>query len=715
MPAGMPYIIGNEFAEEFSMGGMSCILIVYMTQYLFNDQGGHQFTGPQAMVWYHNFLAGATFFAIIGAIISDVFLGKYRTIITFSIIYCFGHLILSIFNTKFGLACGLGLIAIGYGGIAPCVSSNLGDQFNRKNYHLADKAYSWFYFAINIGAFIAMILVPYLLELYGAHIAFAAPAALMFVATIIFYQGKKALIMIPPIGLNRYIKELKDPDNLKAIGNLAIVFVFISFFHALYDQLGSSWVIQAGKMNRDINLGFIKFTLDQSQIRAVNPIFILIFLPFFYYIIYPFFEKFTKVTYLKKIATGFFVTAISFAIIAHIQTLLEHGQVVGIIWQILAYALITAAEILVMVTSLSMSYMYSPKSMKSLSLAIYILSMSLGNKMTANITSYLQDTNGDLIIPLSDYFWYFTYSIILIGILFVVYMPYYKGKVYLQITTIKEILEVILEAGRRRIALIALSGSFANRNISEDINPIRNMKYEHTDNYNFLILTKERRKEGLREIGVLSSIIAREFIRQGLASVALPSINNNINFTFKSINRFKLDLKQGQQFSDFEKNSLYLYRSSNFRLSELMEYSAEQSKSIVEISYRHFYNNGLTFLNFTKDFKYKTSNLGLVAFQLHQAAENFYHCALLFLAGDRPRTHKLKNLNLLLCQHSDQFNNIFPVLTKDQEDCFNLLEKAYLARYDINYKISTKQLEYLINNVKKLKRITQEICAGVKT
>ena len=89
---------------------------------------------------------------IAGAIIADAFFGKYRTILWLSLVYCGGHLALAIDETRTGLAIGLGLIAIGSGGIKSCVSAHVGDQFGKKNSHLLEKVFSAFYFSINLGA-----------------------------------------------------------------------------------------------------------------------------------------------------------------------------------------------------------------------------------------------------------------------------------------------------------------------------------------------------------------------------------------------------------------------------------------------------------------------------------------------------------------------------------------------------------------------------------
>src|SRR5207248_4173113 len=101
---------------------------------------------------------------------ADAFFGKYRIILSLSIVYCFGHLALAVDHTRLGLAIGLGLIALGAGGIKPCVSANVGDQFGASNQHLLPRVFSWFYFSINFGSAFSTILIPELLEPFQASI-----------------------------------------------------------------------------------------------------------------------------------------------------------------------------------------------------------------------------------------------------------------------------------------------------------------------------------------------------------------------------------------------------------------------------------------------------------------------------------------------------------------------------------------------------------------
>jgi POT family proton-dependent oligopeptide transporter len=223
MPAGLPYIIGNEAAERFSFYGMRTILVTFMTKYLVDSSGTLDLMDEdQAKGYYHLFMMAAYFFPILGAIAADLWLGKYRTIVSLSIVYCLGHLALALDDTRLGLFLGLTLVAIGTGGIKPCVSAHLGDQFGKSNASLQSAAFGWFYLSINFGSFISTALTPWLLERFpgwlrdnfyasvspppafleriGPHVAFGVPGILMFIATIVFWLGRHKFVHIPARG-----------------------------------------------------------------------------------------------------------------------------------------------------------------------------------------------------------------------------------------------------------------------------------------------------------------------------------------------------------------------------------------------------------------------------------------------------------------------------------------------------------------------------------
>lgn len=421
LPSGIPYIVGNEAAERFSYYGMRAILVVFMTQYMMNSSGQLDVMSEnEAQGYFHLFVSTVYFMPLFGALLADGLWGKYRTIIFLSLIYCLGHFALAIDNTRMGLLIGQGLIAMGAGGIKPCVSAHIGDQFGIGNWHLMTKVYSWFYFSINFGAFTAMLIIPWLLDHYGPSIAFAVPGLLMLIATVTFWSGRYRFVHIQPAGIN-FIKEMFSSVGIKSLGKMASIYAFITVFWALFDQTGSSWIVQAQKMDRNL----FGFELLPSQIQAANPLLIMLLVPFFSYLIYPFLSRFFVLTALRKMTIGLFLTVIAFAIPGTIQMQLDNGLSPPIIWQLLAYILLTSAEVMVSITCLEFSYTQAPKTMKSFVMAFYFLSVAIGNLFTSAVNFFIQNDDGTSKLAGADYFWFFTGLIFITAVLFL-----FAGKRY---------------------------------------------------------------------------------------------------------------------------------------------------------------------------------------------------------------------------------------------------------------------------------------------
>lgn len=386
-PKGIPYIIGNEAAERFSFYGMRAILLIFMAQYLgvMSAHNDHNLSNAEAVSAYHQFASWVYFTPLFGALLADVFFGKYRTILWLSLVYCLGHFALALMgtvgNASTWFITGLALICIGAGGIKSCVSAHVGDQFGAKNAHLVPRVFQWFYFSINVGSFFSMLLTPWLLEHYGPHWAFGVPGALMAIATVLFWMGRHHFIHAPAGGWD-FVRTAFSREGLIVFGKLIPLFVFIAMFWALYDQTSSSWVLQAEQMD----LRWLGTTWQAAQIQSINPIFVLSFIPLFSFVVFPAIEKVCKLTPLRKIGLGLAFMAISFALTTQIQTWIDAGQRPAISWQILSYALITAAEVCVAVVSLEFAYTQAPPSMKSWIMSLFMLSIWLGNQITAQIT-----------------------------------------------------------------------------------------------------------------------------------------------------------------------------------------------------------------------------------------------------------------------------------------------------------------------------------------
>ena len=449
MPRGIPYIIANEAAERFSYYGMKTILVIFMTQYLLGANGALDPMGDEeAKGWYHTFNAAVYYTPILGAILSDWLLGKYRTILLLSVVYCFGHLALALDETRFGLSIGLALIAVGAGGIKPCVSAHVGDQFGPQNAGLLEKVFFWFYFSINLGSTVSTLLTPWVLEHYGPALAFGIPGALMALATFLFWLGRNTFIHIPPGGA-AFIKEVFSGEGLRVIGKLAIIYAFVAMFWALFDQTGSALVLQA----RYMDLEFMGVTWLPSQIQAVNPIMVMAFIPLFSFVIYPAIHRVFPLTPLRKIGMGFFIAVGAFVVTAHVENLIPAEALLydrispnaswfnppegvffqpSVGWHLFAYAVITVVEIMVSITCLEFSYTQAPKKMKSIIMAFYMMSVAVGNTFVAGVNFFIQNPDGSSKLAGADYYLFFAGCMLATAIVFVPVALRYREQTYIQ-------------------------------------------------------------------------------------------------------------------------------------------------------------------------------------------------------------------------------------------------------------------------------------------
>jgi POT family proton-dependent oligopeptide transporter len=429
MPPGIGFIVWNEAAERFSYYGMASILVVFMINHMRDAQGlPDHMSDAKAGEWFHTFVSCAYFLPFLGAFLADAIFGKYLIILLLSIVYCFGHFALALDDTRHGLLVGLGLIALGAGGIKPCVSANVGDQFGPANQKLLPRVFSWFYFSINGGSAISTLLIPWLLEKYGSRVAFGVPGIAMLIATVVFWMGRKRFVHIPPAGLAGYASQFRKPENLKALGNILILVPFAAMFWALWYQSSSSWIVQAEKMNRHI------FGHDwlPAQIQAVNPLFVLVMLPFTSYVLYPALDKVFRVTMLRKFGMGLFSIIIAFLIVAWAQTRLDAGDHPHVGWQILAFLVLTFGEVAVSVTHLEFAYTQAPTKMKSLVMCTYLGSIALGNAFTARVDHYIQNADGTVKLPGASYYFFFIKVMLAMAVLYLFVSRFYQGKTYIQ-------------------------------------------------------------------------------------------------------------------------------------------------------------------------------------------------------------------------------------------------------------------------------------------
>src|SRR6266542_6794009 len=194
-PHSVRFIVGSEGAERFSFYGMRSILTIYMARYLLVPD-------HEAEAGYHYFVMACYRTPLVGGWLADRLWGRYRIILWLSLGYVLGHATIAAFETRWGLAAGLFLIALGSGGIKPCVSAYVGDQFRPEQKKLVERVYALFYWMINLGSFSSTLLIPVLLARYGPRVAFANPGVLMAIALVVFLAGRRLYVNVPPTGPN---------------------------------------------------------------------------------------------------------------------------------------------------------------------------------------------------------------------------------------------------------------------------------------------------------------------------------------------------------------------------------------------------------------------------------------------------------------------------------------------------------------------------------
>lgn len=413
LPSQTRYIVGNEACERFSYYGLRSILLVYMTSSLLLDES-------TSISFLHLFVALVYLMPLAGAWVADQWLGRYKTILYISLFYCLGHGILAttdlfqdIESRRWILYSGLIIIAIGAGGIKPCVSAFMGDQITDRSPETMTRAYNLFYWSINLGSLFSFIVVPSVRDNYGWSWAFAIPGILMAIATTIFWLGRKSYLHIPPARqepksepsmwsasfsaivhgwekTNLRFGHAKT-DDVRCVFNILSIFVFVIPFWSLFDQTASSWIIQGQSMQPIIfQLPLIgSWTLGAEQIQSANPAIVMIFVPVITLLVYPHIGKYARPLF--RMGSGIFLSSISYCMVAWLQSRIESGETLSLAWQLIPYFILTCAEILVSTTGLEFAYTQAPVHMKSIITSFWNLTFFFGNMLVALITWMIAD------------------------------------------------------------------------------------------------------------------------------------------------------------------------------------------------------------------------------------------------------------------------------------------------------------------------------------
>jgi POT family proton-dependent oligopeptide transporter len=305
-PTGFWFFFWGEFAERCSYYGMRAILAAYMADRLGLGEAN-------SATYMSFFIAACYFLPLVGGYVADNFLGKYWTIVGFSVPYVIGQLLVGFESTPF-LILSLTLLAMGSGVIKPNISTLMGltyDQYRPGQTQLRSDAFAIFYFSINIGAAISQFAMPTIRTRYGYQIAFLFPAALMAIALAVFAAGKR-FYAVERIERTQLTDEERK-ERWAVLTRIFGLFVLVMFFWAIFDQSASTWIFFARAC---MNLHMFGFHVDPDQIQAFNPVFILILLPAVTLFVKYLQKQGMRIRPTDKMVVGFLLTAGCMAIMA---------------------------------------------------------------------------------------------------------------------------------------------------------------------------------------------------------------------------------------------------------------------------------------------------------------------------------------------------------------------------------------------------------------
>ena len=178
-------------------------------------------------------------------------------------------------------------------------------------------------------------------------------------------------------------------------------------------------------------VGFVVGLTGMGGGALMTPILVLLFIPLFSYVIYPALDRVFKLTPLRKIAIGLFVTVPAFLIPAYLEMQLGAGHKPNIGWQFVAYVIMTAAEVLVSITCLEFSYTQAPKKMKSLVMGLFLGSVVFGNLFTAIVNVVIENPGGGSSLAGASYYLFFAAVMLVTAVLFIPVALRYKERTYI--------------------------------------------------------------------------------------------------------------------------------------------------------------------------------------------------------------------------------------------------------------------------------------------
>ena len=437
-PHSLTTLFFTEMWERFSYYGMRALLVLYLV----NSQN---YSESDALHIYAVYTGLVYLTPLIGGYLADRFLGSQKAIFIGGLTMMIGHFLMAFPNF---LYLAIGMLIIGNGYFKPNISTLLGRLYKPDDVR-RDSGFSIFYVGINLGAFLAPLIVGYVGETINWHYGFAIAGFGMLAGLIQFYigqnkiikedissQSKKlnpadwgiitlvSLINLPLIlvilELNQIINDfffeilailiiliffyfitkkkqlLTVKKDIKRIAYIGILSIFVIFFWVGFEQAGGSLTLFA---NNSVDRNLLGFVIPASFFQSINPLIIILIGPMIADFWMRIDQSKNKINTPKKMGLGLLFLASGFFLIMLVNNSSESS--INLWWLVCVYFLHTMGELCLSPIGLSMVSKVSPKKIASLMMGFWFLSSAVANFVAGKLPEILQSNNVDLFTFLS--------------------------------------------------------------------------------------------------------------------------------------------------------------------------------------------------------------------------------------------------------------------------------------------------------------------------
>lgn len=384
-PKGLYILFFTEMWERFSYYGMRAILTLYMVTQATGKNPGLGWDDAFALSIYGWYTMAVYVMSVPGGIIADRWLGQKKTVLWGGVLLVFGHSVLAI-DAIWAFAAGLILIVLGVGGLKPNISTMVGGLYKEGDPN-RDHGFTIFYIGINIGAFLAALVVGGVGEIYGWHYGFGLAGIGMTLGLVQYIYGQKYL---KGVGDSPAVKKETEEATHKPLTKIEkdrMVVLFLSFiiiiaFWAAFEQAGGLMNIYT---NSKVDRVLLGWQIPTSWFQSLGAFFIITLGT----TVASFWLKRQRLgkeaSTLFKMAIGIMIMGTGFLLMSGASLQAASTGKAGMYWVIFAYLLHTIGELCASPTALSFITKLAPVKYASFMMGAFFAATGIGNKIAGII------------------------------------------------------------------------------------------------------------------------------------------------------------------------------------------------------------------------------------------------------------------------------------------------------------------------------------------